>query len=74
MQIDGDNVLDLGGLELQILSPSREVIMKLLKEWTANKVYQEYIKTQLEQDEKVSTGRDQNWKSKEDFKEITKTT
>ncbi|ASE61837.1 ComEC/Rec2 family competence protein [Chryseobacterium indologenes] len=67
MQIDGDNVLDLGGLKLQILSPSREVIMKLLKEWTANKVYQEYIKTQLEQDEKVSTGRDQNWKSKEEI-------
>ncbi|RTZ49320.1 hypothetical protein EJ377_01095 [Chryseobacterium arthrosphaerae] len=44
--------MDLGGLKLQILSPSREVIMKLLKEWTANKVYQEYIKTQLEQDER----------------------
>jgi beta-lactamase superfamily II metal-dependent hydrolase len=49
------NVLNIKGLQIQVITPSKMVIDELLKEWTANKLYLKYKKEQ-EGDDKV--GRD----------------
>jgi glyoxylase-like metal-dependent hydrolase (beta-lactamase superfamily II) len=37
-----ENKVLLNGLELQILSPTKQVIDELIKQWTASEIYQQY--------------------------------
>lgn len=65
LEEDSDNILHLDGLELQILSPSKEVVVKLMKEWNASEIYQQYLERKLGVDDKVSSHTDKKWRSKE---------
>lgn len=49
-----DNMLDLHGLQLQILSPNPEILTELINKWTATAIYQQYQQDNLQQDNKVT--------------------
>jgi beta-lactamase superfamily II metal-dependent hydrolase len=49
-----ENKVLLNGLELQILSPTQQVIDELLKQWTAFEIYQQYQIANQQQNNKVS--------------------
>ncbi len=49
-----ENKVLLNGLELQILSPTHQVIDELLKQWTASDIYQQYQIANKQQNNKVS--------------------
>lgn len=55
--MDGSNSLyqNIHGLQLQVLSPNKTVLSKLLQKWTASEIYQEYQKENSLQNNKVST-------------------
>jgi beta-lactamase superfamily II metal-dependent hydrolase len=46
---------DIYGLQLQVISPNKEVLSQLIKEWTASKVYQQYLLENKQNDNKVNT-------------------
>lgn len=50
-----NDLIHIHGLNLRILSPSIEVIEKLLEKWTANEIYQEYENRRKQVDNKVAT-------------------
>jgi beta-lactamase superfamily II metal-dependent hydrolase len=49
-----DNTINMHGLKLQILSPKKEVIDKLISKWTANEIYQQYEQARNQIDNKVA--------------------
>lgn len=42
------------GLHLTILSPNKQIIERLISDWTADEIYQEYLKTKRSTESKVS--------------------
>lgn len=62
-----DNILHLNGLQLKILSPTKEVLKKLIEEWTAKDIYQNYLDKKLEDNDKVSAKGISNYRSKDDI-------
>jgi len=48
------NKLDLYGLQLQILSPTPEILTELINKWTASAIYQQYQRDNQQQDNKVT--------------------
>ncbi|NMR35333.1 MBL fold metallo-hydrolase [Chryseobacterium aquaticum] len=62
-----DNILYLNGLQLKILSPAKEVLKKLIEEWTAKEIYQNYLDKKLEDNDKVSARGISNNRSKDDI-------
>jgi len=49
-----ENKVLLNGLEMQILSPTQQVINELLKQWTASEIYHQYQIANKQQNNKVS--------------------
>jgi len=64
---ENNNTLKIGDLELLILSPSKDILSKLLKKWTADKIYQEYQQMKLLINDKVGRDVHRTLRSKEDI-------
>lgn len=54
LQENNDNLINIQGLSLHILSPKEEVIKGLIAKWTANEIYQQYVNSRNQVDNKVA--------------------
>ncbi|MDV3616311.1 hypothetical protein CMU80_02470 [Elizabethkingia anophelis] len=67
LQQSEDNILHLNGLQLKILSPAKEILKKLIEEWTSKEIYQNYLDKKFEDTDKVSVKGISNYRSKDEI-------
>lgn len=67
VESQNNNTLQMGDVELVILSPTMDILSMLIEKWTADKIYQEYQNQKLQTNDRVSVDVHKKGRSKEEI-------